>query len=304
MNRIKLWLRAIRAPFFTATVTSGVLGSICAWNNTENFNWLLFFLTVLGIILLNTGTNLVNDYFDHTSGLDEMNTNPTRFSGGSRVIQDKLISPKRILFTGLAAFIVASIIGLYLNYKTEGNTILIIGIIGIFLGYFYSADPLRLGYTPLAEFIAGFCCGPLIVVGSYCVQAQAINFEVLLISVPIGILVFLILLINEFPDYPADHLVNKNTLVVVLGKEKASKVYLFLIWTIYLIIVFGIVFGIIPAYTLIALLTVPITLKAVKGVKMNFNRIQELLSANEATINLHLSFGLLVSGAYILDKLF
>jgi len=303
-KNLGLWLKAIRAPFFTATVTSGIVGAVCAWHNTGNFNWVYFFLTLLGIVLLNTGTNLINDYFDHTSNLDEIIPNPTKFSGGSRVIQEKLINPKKIFLAGLFSFILASLIGLYLNWQLKGNVILIIGMIGVFLGYFYTAEPLRIGYTPLAEIVAGFCCGFLIIFGSYYVQAQILNFEVFWISIPMGLLVFLILLINEFLDYDADKVVNKKTLVVVLGKEKASSIYCFLLFFIYLIIIFGIIFKIFPFFALMTLITIPLAFRAIKIARKNCKKIQELLPANADTIRLHLFFGLLLSVGYLLDRLF
>ena len=303
-DNIGIWFRAVRVPFFTATVLSGILGSICAWHNTGNLDCFYLFLTVLGIVLLNAGTNLINDYFDHTSNLDEVNPNPTRFSGGSRVIQEKLISPRKIFLAGLFSFTLASLIGLYLNWQPKGNVILIIGMLGVFLGYFYTAEPLRIGYTPMAEIVAGSCCGFLIIAGSYYVQAQTLNSVVFYVSIPMGLLVFLILLINEFLDYDADKIVNKKTLVVILGKEKAMRIYRLLLFFIYLIMIFGIIFRIFPFFTLITFITIPLAFKAVKIAKQNYNKIQELLPANAATIRLHLFFGLLLSAGYLLDKLF
>ena len=122
-NNLVLWLRAIRAPFFTATVTSGILGVVCAWHKTGNINLAHFFLTLIGICLLNTGTNLINDYFDHTSNLDETISAPTKFSGGSRVIQEKLISAEKILLAGLFSFAIASLIVLHLNWQLKGNVV-------------------------------------------------------------------------------------------------------------------------------------------------------------------------------------
>lgn len=303
IQRLKIWLKAIRAPFFTATVLSGILGSIIAWHESGSFNWGYFWLTMLGIVFLNTGTNLINDYFDHTSNLDETNKNPTQFSGGSRVIQNNLINPGKIFWVGVIAFALASIIGLYLNYKTSGNMILVIGIVGVFLGYFYTASPLRIGYTPLGEMVTGFCCGPLIIYGSYYVQTQNLSWRPLLASIPIGILVLLILFINEFQDCEADKAIGKRTLVVILGKRKAIKVYYALLGFVYLLVIGGVFTKIFPYFALITLITFPLCLKAIKVAKSNYDKIYELLPANAATIGLHLTIGLLLSGSYILERL-
>jgi len=301
LKKLSIWMRAVRAPFFSATLCSGITGTACAWNHTGFFDPPIFMLTLFGIIFLNTGVNLINDYFDHTSGLDEINETPTRFSGGSRVIQEGLIEPGKILTAGILSFIFAAVIGLFLNWKAEGNTILIIGLVGIFLGYFYSAPPLRLGYTPLAETIAGFCCGPLIILGSYYVQTQMLNIEILLVSLPVGLLVFLILLINEFPDYFADQRVNKRTLVIVAGKEKSSIIYKFLLYSVYLMTFAGIIIGIFPVFAVIFLATYFITLKAVRIVRDNQKIVLKMLPANAATIILHFLFCFSIILAFIMD---
>ncbi|MFQ5951817.1 MAG: prenyltransferase, partial [Candidatus Omnitrophota bacterium] len=199
MRGLKLWLKAIRVPFFTATIIPVALGSIIAWHGTNNFIWMKFALAMIGALLIHAGTNLANDYFDHISGCDEANLTPTPFSGGSRVIQEGLIAPKKILYISLAAFILGGSIGLYLNYLCAGNVILILGVIGIFLGIFYTARPLRIGYGSFGELVVGIGFGPLMVLGSYYVQAQTLPLQVLLTSIPVGILIALVLFINEFP---------------------------------------------------------------------------------------------------------
>ncbi len=137
----KLWLKAIRVPFFTATIIPVALGSIIAWHDTGNFMWINFLLTMLGAIFIHAGTNLANDYFDHLSGCDEANSTPTPFSGGSRVIQEGLIPPRQILCVSAVSFIAGGLIGFYLNYLSGGNVVLVLGVIGVFLGVFYTAKP-------------------------------------------------------------------------------------------------------------------------------------------------------------------
>ena len=303
MSRFKVWLRAIRAPFFTATVVPVILGAAVAWHRTGLFNWGYFWLTLVGIIFMHTGTNLANDYFDHTSGNDEGNKTITPFSGGSRVIQEGLIKPKKVLYAAFLAFALGSLIGLYLNYAIRGNVILMIGITGVFLGFFYTANPLRIGYTGFGELAAGLGFGPLVVIGSYYVQARNLSWEPLVVSIPVGILIALVLYINEFPDYEADRRVNKRTAIVVWGKEKAVKGYFVLLLVVYLLIVVSVLFGVMPYLTLISLATVPLAIRASRIAKVNFEDAYKLLPANAATIGLHLITGLLLAGGYALDRM-
>ncbi|MDO8663413.1 MAG: 1,4-dihydroxy-2-naphthoate octaprenyltransferase [Candidatus Wildermuthbacteria bacterium] len=301
---IKIWLKAIRVPFFTATIIPVVLGSIVGWYDTNNFSWMRFWLTMVAALFIHAGTNLANDYFDHLSGCDEANPNPTPFSGGSRVIQKGLIPPKNILYVSLFSFILGGIAGLYLNYLCGKNTILILGITGIFLGFFYSAKPLQIGYGSFGELAVAIGFGPLEVMGAYYVQARSLSFRVFLISIPVGILIALVLFINEFPDYAGDKRVGKRTLVVLLGKSKAVALYHALLVVMYAAIAGLVVVKFLPPLCLITLLSLPIALKAFMVLKFDYEKIYELLPVNAATIALHSVVGVLLCAGIVIDKIF
>lgn len=297
-----VYLKATRAPFLTATIVPVLLGSVIAWYKTQAFDWRFFWLVLSGIAAINIGTNLANDYFDHKSGNDGRNLTPTPFSGGSRVIQNGRIPARNILYFALSCFLTASIIGLYLNFKLKTNVVLVLGLIGVTLGYFYTALPLKIGYRGMGELVVGLCLGPLVVFGSYYVQAKTFDMLPVVSSIPVGILVLLILYINEFPDYQADKGVGKNTIVVLLGKDRAVYVYQLLLIAAYFWIIGAVFLKIIPLYCLITLLTVPLAFNSAINLKKNFNDIGRLLFSNAATIKLHLAVGLLLSLGFILDK--
>ncbi len=299
----KTWIKAIRAPFFTATIIPVLFGYLLAWHDWSRFIWQRFILTLFGAIFIHAGTNLANDYFDHLAGCDEANPTPTPFSGGSRVIQDGQIPPQKILYASLIFFILGSAIGLYLNYVCGKNVILILGIIGIFLGFFYSAGPFRIGYGRLGELATGIGFGPLMVMGAYYVGAQTLSPRVFFTSIPIGILIALVLYINEFPDYIGDKAVGKRTLVVVLGKRRAVVLYQVMLSLVYAIIVVLALTRALPYLCLIALLSIPIAIKAFIVSKNNYEKIYEMLPANAATIGLHSIIGLLLCAGIVINKI-
>lgn len=301
---VKNWLVAIRAPFFTATVVPVLFGSVLAWYAKGGFSWRIFFLALFGIIFLHAGTNLANDYFDHRSGNDEANPNPTPFSGGSRVIQDGKLSPKQVLIASLIFFALGSAIGLYLNSILRGNVILILGGIGVVSGLFYSAAPLKWGYRSIGELMVGLNFGTLVVIGSFYTQAQMLEAMVVWVSIPIALLIVAVLYINEFQDYQADKSVNKRTLVVLLGKTRAIKLYYLLILLTYLVILVEVILGLMPYYALLTFLTAPIAFSALKIAKENHMKIFELIPANAKTIQLHLTIGLILSLSMVLGALF
>lgn len=301
---MRYWMKAIRIPFFTATIIPVLFGFILAWHDTSIFIWQRFLLTLTGAVLMHAGTNLANDYFDYLAGCDEANPTPTPFSGGSRVIQDGQIPPKKILYASLVSFALGSAIGLYLNYICGRNIILILGVIGVFLGFFYSARPFKIGYGSFGEIATGIGFGPLMVMGSYYVGAGQLPFKIFLASIPIGILIALVLFINEFPDYVGDKAVGKRTLVVMLGKRSAVALYQLSLASVYAFIACLVFFGSLPHFSLIAFFSIPIAVKAFLVSRNNYEKVYELLPANAATIGLHSVIGILLCAGLMMDKIF
>ncbi|MBI5779034.1 MAG: 1,4-dihydroxy-2-naphthoate octaprenyltransferase [Planctomycetes bacterium] len=304
-NKAKIWLKAIRAPFLTATIIPIILGAVIGWTEINTFYWGYFALTLVGGIFIHIGVNLANDYFDHLSGNDWNNQTPTPFSGGSRVIQDRAVKPYQILLAALTSFALGSLIGLYLNYILPGNVILYIGIAGVFLGFFYTGRPIQIGYRGLGlgELATGLGFGPLMVVGSYYVQTQHLTPIPFLASVPVALLIALVLYINEFPDYEADKSVNKKTLPVILGKERAAYLFYGLLLSTYLYTVILVILGLLPVFGLITILTFPLAVKIIRITMAHKDKAYELIPANASTIMVHLTFGAGLIIAYVIDGL-
>lgn len=304
MKKIIFWLKASRAQFFTGSILPVFLGSSLAWRNSGNFSWGYFFLTLIGAVLIHAGVDLSNDYYDHKTGNDEANLNPTPFSGGSRFIQNKLLTPGQVIRAALLCLGLGSIVGLYLNAKINGNIILLIGIIGVFLGFFYTATPIKIGYTGFGELAVAVGFGPLIVLGAYYVQTVSLSWDVFLISLPTAILIALVLYINEFLDYEADKAVNKNNLVVRLGRRRAVKFYQLFLALVYIFIAAGMAAKLFSPWAGIVFFTLPLAFKSSRITRLSFERNQELLPANANTIALHALITLLLAVSFILDKIF
>jgi len=201
LARVKTLIRVTRAPFFTATIVPTLLGAVIAWREGF-FHGGYLILTLIGIVCINAGLATSNDYFDHLSGNDEDNQELTPFSGGSRTIQDGILSPRQMLMCSAFFYLIGIVIGLYLA-AARGWVILGLGMAGVFLAFFHNAPPVRLYYLGpgVGELAVGVGCGPLVVLGSYYVQAQNLSYEVLWASIPVGLLITAVLYINEFPDY-------------------------------------------------------------------------------------------------------
>ena len=122
-KKILIWIQAMRAPFFTASIIPLVLGMAIAWNEQRIFNPFLGFLTLLSGVAIQAGTNLSNDYFDQDT--DNINENYIAFSGGSRMIQKEVLNPSQILGASIFFFITGIFTALYIVLATEGVLLII-----------------------------------------------------------------------------------------------------------------------------------------------------------------------------------
>jgi 1,4-dihydroxy-2-naphthoate octaprenyltransferase len=186
--------------------------------------WLL--LTVLGIFAIEVAKNASGDIFDFDSGTD-LAVGPedrSPFSGGKRVLVDGLLTRRQTAGIAAVAYALGIAAGLAIAAFREPR-VLALGVLGVAAAFFYHAPPLRLSYRGIGEITVGLCYGPLLTAGTYLVQRGEIPREVLWISLPLGMMIADFLLINEFPDASADAQSEKRTVVVRLGRRRASVLF-------------------------------------------------------------------------------
>ncbi len=303
MNKLKLWFMAVRAPFFTASIVPVVLGTVIAFNLTQSIHWIHFILTLVGAVLLHAGANVINDFFDHLSSNDEINEEFVRpFTGGSRMIQNKLLSPREVLIGAIILLFMGSLIGLYFTY-TFGWVILVIGIVGVLSAVLYVAPRINLVGRGIGEFLIGINFGVLMTLGAYYTQTGSLSWIPVIASLPVALLISAVLYINEFPDAKADKAVGKNHLVVRLGKEKAVRGYIAIILLTYITLVISVVTDTLPPFALIAMLTFPLALKSIKIAQQYYDNTIKLVPANASTIMNHLFTGILLILSFFLDHI-
>jgi 1,4-dihydroxy-2-naphthoate octaprenyltransferase len=149
----------------------------------------------------------------------------TPFSGGRRFIQEGILSPKATLLASLFCLALGAMLGVVILLITRSTFILAIGLTGLLGGFFYTAPPVKLGYRGIGEFVIAFLFGILPVYGAYYLQAGTIDAAPLPAGCIMGVLIFLVILANEFPDLAADAAVNKKTLVVRFGVPASVRIY-------------------------------------------------------------------------------
>ena len=294
-----LFLRATRLPFLTATFVPVLLGVAVAANDGR-FHLGFALLTLLGAACIHLGLNVANDVFDTMSGADAQNTTPTQFSGGSRVIHYGLLSLRSMALISGAFYVAGIAIGLYLAVERGFWPLFWIGVIGVAISLVYTAPPFRLVHRGIGEVAVAIGFGPIVLLGSYFVQAQRLTWEAAYVSIPVAILISAILYLNEIPDRAGDARAGKGTLPVRWPKERVIAWYVGAVWLSYTVIAVGAVTGFIPRPTILALATIPVFRKALKGVRQHYDSPYELMPYLGTNIQLHLFTGLLLFAGYLI----
>jgi 1,4-dihydroxy-2-naphthoate polyprenyltransferase len=302
MAKPSVIIKELRAEFLPASVMSVFLGTALAHARTGAFDPLLFALALAGVVFIHLGTNVANDYFDHRSGNDAFNTEFVRpFTGGSRLIQEKLISPRAVLTLSVSLLAAALVAGAALAVL-RGPYVVLLGIVGIASGVFYVAPPINLASRGFGELFIGLNFGILAVTGSYFVQTGGVSRECLVASLPLAGLIAAVVFINEFQDMNADARAGKRTLVVRLGLQKASRVYGWIVLSSFVPIILGAASGLMPRTTFIALGALPFGIKAIAVARDRHGSPKEMAPANALTVVCHALTGALLTIGYLIAR--
>ena len=281
----KLFL-ATRPKFLTASVLPVLVGT--AWGATMagQFNLLVAVIALLATALVHGGSNVINDVGDEVTGTDRDNVDRIYpYTGGSRFIQNHIMTAQEMGRWGWTLIGVACVLGLWLA-TMRGPWVIALGIGGIFIAWAYSAPSLQLSGKGVGEFFLMIAFGLLPAGGAAWLQSGVFDLATVLMAIPLGIWVVLILWINEVPDRKADAANGKRTLVVRLGLDGARIGYRALHVAAFAAIVALVVVGAMPWWvTLGALLVLVGGFKAAGGIGEDVSRLA-LTRSIEMTIGL------------------
>lgn len=225
---IKNYFLATRPMFFAASLLPVLLGTGIGYMLGGQLDILSLTLALFAVAFVNAGIDVLNDVYDDLGGTDRVNTRHiSPFTGGSRAIQEKILSNTQMRHFGYFLLTISVILGAGLAlYK--GYIVVLYGLTGLFLGFAYSAPPFKLASRGFGESAIAIGVGILPVTGAAWLQLGQFSWEALLLSVPASLWVASILLINEVPDIDADGATGKRTLVVRIGHQLTAGVYLLL----------------------------------------------------------------------------
>jgi 1,4-dihydroxy-2-naphthoate octaprenyltransferase len=294
-NRLSIWIEATRPYSFTASVTPVLIGSVLAVSDGP-FSFARFLLALIGSLFIHIGTNLINDYYDHLSGVDTLES-----MSGSQIIQRGLLTPGEVYWGGIVTFGIGGVFGLIL-VGLCGWPILALGVASVLAGYFYTANPLPLAYKALGEATVFIFMGPVIVVGAYYVQRETFALTPFLISLPVGCLVASILHANNIRDLNFDIEHGKHTLATMIGRQAANWELAGLVYGAYVITAVLILLGYAPWTIALTFLTLRHGIPAVR-IAFEKDTVKELNESLMCTVKAHLEYGVLLIVGILLHQL-
>ncbi len=289
-----VWFRVIRIRFLLASVVAVSVGLALSWWHGIQIDIWYAIMTMAGVIALHSSVDLLNDYWDYKRGIDTQ-TQRTKMSGGTGVLPEGLLKPTQVYRAGIIFLIIGGLIGSYF-VVTDGIIIGLILAFAVLSIYFYSTKIVDSGLAEVFVTIKG----TMIVLGTYFIQTSEINMASIIAGIFVGVLSSLVLFITSFPDYDADKAKGRKTLVIFLGKQKATTMFWIFPLIAYSVLISGIIYELFPLYCIISLVAVPLIIKAGISLKQNFDNIQDLVPAMSSTITFSRITGTLFIIGFIL----
>jgi 1,4-dihydroxy-2-naphthoate octaprenyltransferase len=223
----RAWLLASRPATLPAAAVPVLVGIGAAIGEGATFKPLIFAVTLVCALFIQIGTNFANDYSDFHRGADHEGR-----LGPTRVTQSGLISQEGVRRGIIVAFGIAAVLGLYLAW-VGGWPIVVIGVLSILAGLAYTGGPFPFGYYGLGDVFVFVFFGLVAVMGTAYLQSGTWSSFALVLSIPIGLLVTNILVVNNLRDLPTDKAAGKKTLAVRMGDRATRWQYAVFVWMSY-----------------------------------------------------------------------
>ncbi len=291
MQKLKILIGTMRLPFVILAPACALVGLGTATWTIGQINWFYFSLALIGAIASHISVNVFNEYFDFRTGLDAR-TERTPFSGGSGTLLSHPELAPQALALAWSAFAVAALVGGYFTMVWGWRT-LPIWITGLFLLYSYTIWIVK--FPLLCLIVPGLGFGPLIVLSMHFALTGKYSVQAFVASLVPFFLVSNLLLLNQFPDVEADRSIGRSHYPIVMGRRVSGFIYIAFLIAAYLVIGLGVVFGYLPRFALLALLTLVLAIQVIRNVLKNSEDIPALIPAMGQNVLINLATPVLLA---------
>ncbi len=294
MPNVKTYLIATRPWSFSMSVISVTLGTLIAAADVP-IHWVSFAAVVVGVTLVHAAGNVLNDYFDTKSQVDQADTGTANYR--PHPLFAGLLSPRGVLIQAIVLFALAALIGVGLIvFRT--TLVLWLALAGLLLTVFYTGWPFQLKYHALGELVVFLVWGPLQFQGAYAVQTGRLSAAALVASIPFGVLVALVLFANNIRDIAHDSRVGINTIAILLGPRRSRVAFAGFMVCAYVYVLVAVAAGALSPWALLVLLSLPTAVGLLRQFRTVFPPMADALTAKLDTV-----FGVLFIVALLLDRL-
>lgn len=292
----KVWWRLLRPHTLTAAFVPVAIGTALGFQKDFHINLLLFGLMFLSSILIQSATNMFNEYYDFVSGLD---TRESVGIGGT-IVRDG-VKATTVLHLALLFYAVALLGGIYICYKSSW-WLALIGLICMAVGYLYTGGPYPVASTPFGEIFSGLFMGLAIILISFFIQTKMLDLKSLLVSLPTTVLIAAIMLANNIRDLEGDKAKGRHTLAIILGKSRAVSLLATMFVFSYIWILALVIFKILSPWSLLVIAGIPKAQKAIRNFRSK-SLPGEMMPAMKFVAQTNTIFGLLLTAGLIISSL-
>lgn len=290
---MKEWIIAVR-PWSTPASAMPIIATLAFlfWKGAE-INWIYGVWALAGMILFHYAGNVWSDWFDYRKKVDADDT------FGAKTLTTGMFTPKEIMGLAIGLLVAAVACGLGLAAMT-GLPLLWIGLAGAVCTVLY---PL-LKYNALGDLDILLTFAFLPTIGTSYAATGAIDWNVLLIALPVGLITDGILHCNNTRDIATDKRAGINTMAMWLGTKAAARLYAFEMVFPYIWVGVCSIAGLLPLHTIIIFLTLPIALACASTMKKSVGQETPMLLADldVRTANLQMMFSVLLSISFVVAR--
>ena len=293
MPTIRNYVIATRPWSFSMSLISVSLGTLLAAEQ-GSIHWGWYLAVAIGMVLCHAAGNVLNDYFDTKSGVDQPDSGTVKYR--PHPVLGGLMSPEAVLVEALVLLGLAALIGMTLVFF-RSVLILWIALAGLLLTVFYTGRPINLKYRALGELVVFLIWGPLMFQGAYVAQAGTLSMKALVASVPFGVLVALVLFANNIRDIEQDGRIGIRTLATLLGLQGSLVAFAGFMVCAFAYTLVAVVVGAMSPWVLLVFFSLPTAIGLMRRFRVSVPEMADALTAKLDTV-----FGLLFLAALLIDR--
>jgi 1,4-dihydroxy-2-naphthoate octaprenyltransferase len=230
-KNIRLWVEGARLRTLPLAIAPVAIGAGAA-DAMQRFDLLLSTLALGVALFLQIGVNFANDYSDGIRGTDDKRVGPLRLTGS------KSVKPESVKTAAMFFFILAAASGFEIVVTTGQWWLIAVGLLSIVAAWFYTGGKNPYGYAGFGEIAVFVFFGLVATIGTAYIQIGFVDLNSVLGGIAAGSFAAAVLMVNNIRDLETDRISSKKTLAVRMGAKWAKRLFIFMIWFPFVVLLY------------------------------------------------------------------